>query len=122
MVILTNFHAWSSFSKKGDYAEMLAMCINNAEFAEISSMCKRSGKIGIRFYYEFKRLVVVSMMDEGREALVKGEIKLIQPGSGIVFNGHFRASCHLVVCHTTNHGSEKPEDWKLGDIDIEWED
>ena len=139
--IYTTFHAWSSFLKMGDYAGMEALCIPNSEFAEISNMCKRGGNIGIRFYYEFENLKVISLKNEGSEAIIKGEIKLIQSGSGITFEGQFLSSCQLYSSdhclprlafpYSSDHclprlpvrsGLTNVPCWKLGDIDIEWED
>ena len=67
--------------------------LSNTGFAEISDMCKRGGDIGIRFYYEFKNLKVISLKNEENEAIIKGEIKLIQSGSELVFTGHFLTAC-----------------------------
>lgn len=122
IAIFPIFQAWSSFSKKGDYSSMLALCVPNSEFAEISNLCKRSGDIGIRFYYEFENLVVISILDDGSKADVKGDIKLIQMSSRNVFAGHFRASCHMGNHHTTGIDLQIWNNWKLGNIDIEWED
>ncbi|NOX46614.1 MAG: hypothetical protein GXO89_06510 [Chlorobi bacterium] len=99
--IFPTFRAWSSFSKKEDHEAMLALCQANSGFAEITEMCKRAGEIGIRYYYKFERLVEVSMLDEGKKALVTGDIELVQSGSGIVFTGQFQASCHSPIRLTT---------------------
>lgn len=95
---------------------MAALCVFNSEFAEISDMCKRGGDIGIRFYYEFENLRIISLMNEGSEALIKGEIKLIHPSNRHIFAGRFLSGCRKIRAVENKHT------WKLGEINIEWED
>jgi hypothetical protein len=114
--ILLVIKAWSFYSKAGDYVSMNNLCLRDSKFAEITGMCERGNRIGIRFYYEFTGLKLVTIDNNDGKAIISGRIKLIQSGGSLISSGKIMAGAKQFP---TLKGEEQ---WKLSEIEIEWDD
>ena len=113
---LLTIKAWSFYSKAGDYVSMNNLCLRDSKFAEITGMCERGSRIGIRFYYEFTGLKLVNIDNNDGKAIISGRIKLIQSGGSLISSGKIMAEAKQFP---TLEGEEQ---WKLSEIEIEWDD
>ena len=91
---------------------MFALVQPNSNFYELTHACRKSHETGISYFYEFEGLEIVSLSKTKTEATIRGIIILKMPGVDIIYRGKFISSCCIL---------DSSMDWKLNDIEIEWE-
>ncbi len=91
---------------------MFALVLPNSNFYELTQTCQKSHNSGINYFYEFEELEIVSLSINKIEATIRGAIILKMPGVDIIYRGKFISICTRI---------DSLMDWKLNEIEIEWE-
>jgi len=83
-----------------------------SDFHELTQTCQKSHNTGIKYFYEFKELEIISLSENKTEATIRGTIILKMPTNDLRYLGKFTSVCAF---------DRNSENWKLGEIRIEWE-
>ena len=111
-VIFNSFVSWSIHAKSKNHPAMFDLVLPNSNFHELTQTCQKNHNSSINYFYEFEELEIVSLSKNETEAIIRGIILLKLPGNDISYTGKFISVC----------AKDKIEkDWKLEDIEIEWE-
>jgi hypothetical protein len=110
--ITKSFLYWSSLSKSKNFPAMFTLVQPNSNFYDLTQTCQKSHKTGIEYFYEFEGLEIVRLSKNKNEASIQGAIILNMSGIDIIYKGKFISTC----CRENSS-----MDWKLNDIEIEWQ-
>ena len=110
--IIYTYNTWSIHSKSKNFPAMFGLIMPNSNFYELTHACRKSHLTGISYFYEFEELEIVNLSKGKTEASIRGTIILKMPGVDIIYRGKFISSCCRI---------DSSMDWKLNDIEIEWE-
>ena len=91
---------------------MQTLVLPNSDFHGLTYACQKSHETGINYFYEFDDLEVMNLSKNNRTTTIRGTIVLNMVCADNKYIGKFKSTC----CK-----GESSMDWKLKDIEIEWE-
>ena len=106
------YYSWSIHSKSKNFLKMEGIVLPNSDFHGLSYACQKSHDTGINYNYEFEELEIVKVSKNQKEATIQGYVVLNMVCIDNNYKGKFISTC----CR-----DRLSENWKLNDIEIEWE-
>lgn len=110
--IINSFNSWTEQSKSKNYSKMQTLVLSNSDFHGLTYACQKSNETGINYFYEFDVLEIISLSKNNKTATIRGAVVLNMVCADTNYNGKFISTC----CK-----DDSSQNWKLKDIEIEWE-
>lgn len=111
-IMLELYSFWSALSASSKFHAMFKLVKPNSDFHGLTYACQKSNETGINYFYEFDELEIVSFSKNDSIATIQGSVVLNMVCAENNYKGKFKSTC----CK-----DESSMDWKLNDIEIEWE-